>query len=447
MPIFNKLGRLAYSTGGLVLIQRSLQACFSLVTVFVIAYYLSPSMQGWYYGFLSLASLYVLFDLGTERALVARFARESVGLGEITFDVCEAINAEALRETLARSVRWYCLMASLFMACLWPLGIWFFSGVNTNNLASDWALPWVILVATTGGMLVMTPFLAFLEGIGFVKWVTRLRLLQALAGALFSWGCLINGSALWATLALAGSFCVVTVLGLVWRWPGLFRIGFSGLLPGLRHPAKLGILDSRVAVSWVCMYLTTQAYTLLLMRMDGPVSAGQFGLSMALVNMVGVLALSTAASRTAALSKMAKLGEGPSFSRGLYTDMVFFLAFFGCALIGFGFVQLWFPDNQFLSRILPLWELGLLFVFIFSVHLMGLFTVYLRSYLKEPLTKVQFFSTALLLPSTTVAASYFSSAGVVVVLFCGSVFMILPWAIFIFRAELKSILLSNPADS
>lgn len=428
------------SVSALIFAQRLLNAVFGLVTVGLIARCLDASMQGWYYTLLSLASLYTLFDLGLERALVTLFAKGSTGIRLVQPGSFQGESQDALVEYFLKATRWFFILAVLFVLLVMPLGIWFLDGIRQADTETHWLLPWVVLTFSTAGMLLMMPYLAFLEGLGWVQSVTVIRLVQGILSALLCWLLLFFDAGLWAPVSMSAAYCIV-LSGWLWRrWPDLMRLGLGSLL----HKYDWSLVREftaqwRVAISWICAYLTTQIYTLILMNVDGPTVAGQFGLTMALLNMVGVLALSTVSGRVAILGRLVQSG-GVDEIRSLWKkDVVFFLTFFVASFIGMLSVLWIFHDWSLLSRVLPTNELFCLFVFLFAFHMTNLFTAYLRPYLKEPLAKVQLMGTLIALPIAYWTALNYSSLGIVLTLLCAGLFFYIPWAAFIFKTEVEKL--------
>lgn len=423
--------------GWLVFLQRAAQALYGLITVLLIARCLTPEAQGWYYSFLSYASIYTLFDLGFSVALVPFFASffHEGGLsarGALSQSIADQLDCE-----LAQVLRWYVLIALAFVFLVLPTGIWFFSGISNNGDWSTWIGPWGILIAATGLMLFWMPLLALIEGAGYMAQITRIRFVQITLGSLACWTALYLGSGYWAATALAVSQALVFSVWLVLCWPDLLKRAVRLLCKVAANQNKLKKVPWRVAVAWVCAYLTSQVFTLMLMQMSGPVIAGQFALSLALVGMAGVLALSSMAGRVAYVGQAAAIKDWGVIEKTLRQDLIFFAGFYMLSCLGILGV-FWLLDGwDVLSRFLPLGQmLGLLF-FTFTIYLLNLLASYIRAFLKEPFTKIYVLGTLVSLPCAYLGARLYSSEGVVWVLVVIAAFWFLPAAIRVFRQELQ----------
>ena len=427
----------ANRVGWLVFLQRAFQAVYGLITVLLIARCLTPEAQGWYYSFLSYASIYTLFDLGFSVALVPFFARFFHAGGLLNRGVLTRPVSDQLDLELTQVLRWYVLIALAFIFIVLPTGIWFFSGISNNGDWRTWISPWGILIGATGIMLLWMPLLALIEGAGYMAQVTRIRLVQITLGSFACWTALYLGSGYWASTALAVSQALVFSIWLVCFWPELLKRALSLLCRTAANQNKLRRVPWRVAVAWVCAYLTSQIFTLMLMQMSGPVVAGRFALSLALVSMAGVLALSSMAGRVAYVGQAAAIKDWVVIERTLRQDLIFFAGFYLLSCLGILGVFWLFDGWDVLTKFLPLGQMfGLLF-FTFTIYLLNLLASYIRAFLKEPFAKIYLIGTLIALPCAYFGARLYSSEGVIWVLVAIAAFWFLPAAIRVFRHELQ----------
>ncbi|HEV2619919.1 MAG TPA: hypothetical protein VGU23_08270, partial [Acidobacteriaceae bacterium] len=108
---------------------RFWSALVALITVLLIARYLSPSQQGYYYTFFSLVALQIVFELGFSFVVLQLAAHERSQLtflpdGEVAGP---AIAHSRLASVLQKAVRWYSVAAVLMAVTVLPAGLYFFS--------------------------------------------------------------------------------------------------------------------------------------------------------------------------------------------------------------------------------------------------------------------------------------------------------------------------------
>src|SRR5271170_7916307 len=98
-----------------------------VATVLLIAHFLSPAQQGYYYTFSSLVALQVFFELGFSFVVMqlASHERARLTISEDGLVVGDWVSQARLASVLQTSLRWYSAMA-LMMACtLLPAGLYF----------------------------------------------------------------------------------------------------------------------------------------------------------------------------------------------------------------------------------------------------------------------------------------------------------------------------------
>ncbi len=277
------------------ILARSWSSFAGLITVALIARFLSPVEQGYYYTFGSLVALQIVFELGFSFVILQMASHERAHLtlssdGHITG---ESAAHSRLASVLQKTVRWYST-AALFLAVflLWA-GSHFFSAHAQSGLHNAWRTPWYVTVLAATLTFQLDPILSFLEGCGFVAHVARLRFAQAVTGSICAWLTLILHLGLFAPAAIIGANALVALvwllkrrtllLGLVRHDPGNHRI---------RWMNEVWPFQWRIAVSWLCGYFIFQLYNPVLFAFQGAVVAGQMGMSLSLANTLQAVSIS-----------------------------------------------------------------------------------------------------------------------------------------------------------
>jgi O-antigen/teichoic acid export membrane protein len=278
-----------------------------LVTVALIARFLSPSEQGYYYTFGSLIALQIVFELGFSFVILQMASHERAHL---TISPSEAISGDSvahdrLASVLQKTVRWYSTAAALLAVFLLTAGSYFFS---VHEHAGDhvfWRIPWYTAAMAATLTFQLDPFLSFMEGCGFVPNVARVRLAQAATGSSLAWMALVAHHGLFApAMVISGN------AGVAFIW--LFRRRHL-LLPLLRHDPgenrihwmkEVWTFQWRIAVSWLCGYFIFQLYNPVLFAYRGAVTAGQMGMSLSLANALISVAISWVNTKAAPFGAM-----------------------------------------------------------------------------------------------------------------------------------------------
>src|SRR6202795_450224 len=114
---------------GCTVLARLWSSAAGLVTVALIARFLSPAEQGYYYTFGSLVAVQIVFELGFSYVILQLASHERAELSiSIDYEISGAPIAHArLASVIQKSVRRYSVAAVIMAGALLPLGFYFFS--------------------------------------------------------------------------------------------------------------------------------------------------------------------------------------------------------------------------------------------------------------------------------------------------------------------------------
>lgn len=416
----------------LILAQRLWQGGAGLVTVVLIAHYLSLEQQGWYYGFLSLAALYTLFDLGLSQVLIQTAAHYSV---ELRWGERGSIRSGGARfaALLAGASRYYLGLALAFAAAIVPVGWLLFSSAAAT--LPDWMLQWSAIGLATAVSLAPLPFLALVEGSGAITSTYGVRLVQGIAGALATWAALLGGAGVWAALMAPLAAALVPSLWLALRRPGLMKIAASPAGTRIDWRQEIWPLQWRLGLSWLAGYLLTQMQILLLLLLRGPEEAGQMGLSLALGNMVGLVALSWVSRH------VPSMGQAVAARDWIRLDQLFrrdFAISCGMFVLGAGalcVVHLLLGGTDYITRVLPFWPFCGLMAALLLTHIVGLLALHLRSFRREPLVGTVVVGGIATFALAAFGASMVGATGAIAALLVVQAAFVLPVSVVIWRRK------------
>jgi hypothetical protein len=381
-------------------VGKGFQILAGPITLILIAHYLSPAEQGFYYTFTSVVNLQIFFELGMSFVILQFASHEKAALNWENGRKLEgdSIAKERLASLLRLSIKWYGIIAILAITILTPVGISFLSS-NKAAIDVSWQLPWILVVISSGGMLFLSPLLSFLEGCGLVAEIAYMRVAQAVLSSFFLWAALIFNTNLFAAAA-------PNLIGFIWIGSWLYRkyrYLFVDLLdhrkyqPGIERKVKsiswrheIFPLQWRIALSWLSGYFIFSLFTPILFMFHGPVVAGKMGMSLSLSSAITGLALSWISTKS---SPFGSLIAAKKYNE---LDRLFFPALWqstgvailgGTVLCGIVFV-LDYIHHPFSSRVVDLLPLALLSLSsICNVYISGL-AIYLRAHKKEPFLSV-----------------------------------------------------------
>lgn len=397
-----------------VLAQRAWQAAAGVVTLGLVAHFLTPVEQGYFYTLASIAALYMALDMGLSTALVQLSAREFAGLvwGEAG-EVSGAAPARFLA-LIRLSLRWYGAAALVFLLA-YPAGIAFLGDGNVG-LHYDWRGPWALLVCAAAAGLVFLPALALVEGSGNVAEAYAVRLFQGLIGALAAWTVLVLGGGLYAVAVAPVAAAVVAGVWIFSRRRRMVAQAFREPPGGFRWQAEVWPLQWRIGASWLAGYALVLMHAPLLFRTQGAVAAGRMGVTMTVANTLSLLALAWLTARIPAMARAASTRDWVDLDRIYWRAFRISAIVFVAGAILFMLIRVALEATAYGERFLPVAESAGLVIAAGFYHLSAMFAAYLRTHSREPFLWPSLIGAGMTAAAAVYVAPRWGSAGVVAVL-------------------------------
>lgn len=391
-----------------------------LVTVALIARFLTPAEQGYYYTFGSLVALQIVFELGFSFVILQMASHERAHLtitanGKVEGD--EIAHAR-LASVLQKSVRWYSAAALLLVVALLLAGGHFFAAHQQAGAVVHWRMAWYATAIAAAITFQIDPVLSFMEGCGFVANVARVRFAQAVTGSLLAWAALAAHHGLFAPAMVISGNAIVALTWLAGRRRRM-------LIDLLRHdPASHRVhwlrevwhFQWRIAVSWLCGYFIYQLFNPVLFAYRGAVAAGQMGMSLSLANALQSVAVAWLNTKAAPFGSMIARREFGQLDRMFFRSLKQSAAVYGLGAVCLvaGAVALNAEHLRFSQRLLSPGLLGVLLlstminVFVFAEAL------YLRAHKQEKFLLNSVLGAVLVSGCTLVLGKFYGAAGMVV---------------------------------
>lgn len=378
------------------ILSRIIQAGGGVITLLVVARCLTKVEQGYYYTFGSILAIQVFFELGLSNIITQFVAHENVHLkwnNNISFIGSEE-SSSRLSSLLRFTIKWFSVIALLLFVGLLISGYVFFNKFGKENVDVNWYFPWIILSITTSLSLMMSPLLAFFEGLGKVKEVARIRLVQQiiqlfLVLLFFSLGFKLFSAPVAAILA----FLVIPIwilfgpkirlLKFVWNKLSMWEVNYR---------LEIFPYQWKIALSWISGYFIFQLFNPVLFATDGAVVAGQMGMTLTVLNSIFSLAFSWISTKIPVFSNLIAKKEYEDldnlFNKTLiqstllnilavvtFFSIIFALRHFNIKINGKNFA------DRFLSFI------PMIYMIIPTIlnHIIGSWATYLRCHKKEPM--------------------------------------------------------------
>lgn len=428
-------------------LSRVIQAGGGVLTLLFVAKCLTKVEQGYYYTFGSILAIQIFFELGLSGIITQFVAHENANLtwnNRISFSGSEE-SSSRLASLLRFTVKWFAVISVLLFFGLLIVGHVFFSKYGKGNVDINWHIPWMILSVTTSLSLMVSPILAFFEGLGRVKEVARIRMIQqavqlSFVLILFSMGFKLFS----APVAAIVSFSIVPLwiffgkkrklVTFIWNKIGDWNVNYR---------LEIFPYQWKIALSWVSGYFIFQLFNPVLFATEGAVVAGQMGMTLTVLNSIFVLAFSWMTTKVPVFSGLIAQKEYEKldslFNKTLIQSTLLNLTAL-TTLFGIVFAMRHFEikigGKNFADRFLDYLPMFFMMVPILLNHIIGSWATYLRCHKKEPML-VQSVVIGILCSFSTVGLGhYFGVIGITL----GYMFLTvigLVWTYFIFVNKRK----------
>lgn len=313
------------------------------VTVLIIPFGLSPTMQGYYYAFASILALQIFFELGLNQVIMQLVSREAahIKFEEEGLLIGSIDKLDHLYGLVVFIRRWYLVAAIVFALSVGICGWMFFSFQNNAEPINEWLPAWFLLVGLTSVNLYLSPKLAIVEGTGAVGEVARLRLHQSIIGNILLWTLLLNGADLWAVISIPLVSTIVTPIWLSKKAPWLSTLN-SRIKINWRQ--EIFPLQWRIGVSWMSGYLIFQLFTPIVFSFHGAMEAGRLGMAIAIFNAVTNLGMSWVGAKAPLftmlitrkeLAEVKSIFKRCTLQAAIITGILGFIVYFAVCLLVF----------------------------------------------------------------------------------------------------------------
>ncbi|MDO9276315.1 MAG: polysaccharide biosynthesis protein [Lutibacter sp.] len=427
------------------ILARVIQAGGGIFTLIFIAKCLTVVEQGYYYTFGSILAIQIFFELGLSGIITQFVAHENANLvwnDKISFKGAEE-SSSRLSSLLQFTVKWFGVIAILLFFGLLIAGYFFFSVFGKNDVDVNWQIPWVILSITTSLSLMVSPILAFFEGLGRVKEVAQIRMIQQivqLSLVLFFFS--IGFKLFSAPIAAIAAFAIVPVWVLLGTKMKLLRF-IWGKLGEWKVNYRLEIFPFqwKIALSWISGYFIFQLFNPVLFATEGAVVAGQMGMTLTVLNSIFSLAFSWISTKVPIFSRLIAQKDYMQldglFNKTLIQSVIlnaFGLTVFFVLIFILRYFDIKIGDKNFADRFLHFIPMLFMMVPIMLNHVIASWATYLRCHKREPMLAQSIVIGVLCSISTITLGKYFGVIGMTLgYMIITSISFI--WTYFIFKIK------------
>jgi O-antigen/teichoic acid export membrane protein len=418
----------------------------NVISAILVIKFLSIEEQGFYYTFGSLAAVQIFFELGLNGIITQFVAHENAKLqwdGE-AIKAGDEKNKSRLSSLLHFCIKWYLFFSTILIFVLIITGIYFFKSYSFNNNQINWIAPWVLLAITTSFNLLISPIIAFIQGLGKVKEIANFQLIAQILRLVIVFASLLLGFKLYV-LGIGNLVLFITMFIFVMAKFMVHLIGVWNIknIEKVDYFKEIFPYQWKIALSWLSGYFIFQLFNPVLFATEGPKVAGQMGLTLTALN--GILTLSFAWMTTkiplfSTLIANKNYQELDTvFNKSLKQSILinsFLLIFFYSFIYVLRNLGIKIGVTLISDRFIPFLPLFFMMCTILLNLIVSSWATYLRCHKKEPYLLNSIVAGVLSAASTIILGKYYGLLGISAGYLLLNILMF-PWAYKIFTDKRK----------
>ena len=395
----------------------------NLLTLGLIVKVLTPIEQGYFFTFGSLISVQIFFELGLNGIIVQFIAHESANVITDGKSLIGNNNSISRISSLFKfSLKWYLFFSILLFFTLIFWGKYFFSNFSNIHDSVNWQFPWLLISFSTFLSLIITPFSAFLIGIGEINLALRSQMFQQFIKVLTLILLLFFKFNLYAI----GISTILSILPLVYLYFFKRRSYFIFLknytiVEKISYNNEILPLQWKIALSWISGYFIFQLFNPILFAREGAIMAGKMGITLSILNAISSISLVWVSTKSQIFSnyiakkKFKELDVlfNKSILQATFVMVCLFTIFFlifHCISIS----DIHIFGKSLSNRFLPNSAILIMsFTILFNLWISAI-AIYLRSHKKEPFLILSITSAILCSISITIFGKIFGLYGMII---------------------------------
>jgi hypothetical protein len=378
------------------LLARTLQGVMMLAAGAAVVCCLSLDQQGYFFSFMSFGALLQMGDFGLSYAVLNN-ANHLSSIGQ----------RSRLAGLFSRAIWLNCGTSLLLAVVVGLTGFQVFSaGRNTSELTRlVWLYPWISFVCAMFLAQLTAPGISFVEGGISVVAAWRFRFLQELLSGpvlilLFSYG-----FGLWSLVLFWISRFVVSA---TWLWMTKPPFDAATSFTWREWYTEVWPFQWKMGLSALSGFLVFQAINPIVLAEQGLKAAGQFGFSLAIMNMVLMVTTVWPISKAAHYANLLSTRQFQKLRRSFREVTLLSTLFAFCSAMGISIILWWFTHIRLphVDRLADWFTTTALLATGVLHHIVCCFAVLLRAERREPLLWVSVIGGMLTLPVLWIPAHY-----------------------------------------
>lgn len=416
----------------------------NIITVVLVVKYLNSTEQGFYFTFGSIVAIQIFFELGLNGIITQYVAHEASNLIWENKNILSGASKfrSRLSSLLHFSVQLYLFFASALVVSLIIVGFIFFNKYDSTGGMVSWIIPWLLLSIGTGINLIVSPVIAFVQGLGKIKEIAKTQLMVLIFRYSIVWGSFVFGAKLFVLgiSVISSALLLIVIIAILYR-KLLTNIWNTVIIEKVHYRTEIFPYQWKIALSWISGYFIFQLFNPVLFATEGAVVAGQMGMTLAALNGILSLSLAWITTKVPLFSGLIAQKDFSQldniFNKTLKQSVLInFVALVLLAVVIFliRFFEIELSGKLLGNRFLNYLPMLFMMVPVFLNQFTASWATYLRCHKQEPFLINSILGGILCVLSTVLLGKYYGVIGVTSG-YCILSLLMFPWGYYIFRTK------------
>ena len=392
-----------------------------LVVGATVIWRISPDEQGYFFSFMSFGALLQMGDFGLSYAVLHN-ANHLSSIGQ----------KSRLAGLFSRAIGLNSITSLVSSIVVGLIGVQLFSAAQQTSDFPQlvWFYPWMCFVGAIFLAQLIVPGIAFVEGgvSAVVAW--RFRFFQELSSGPVLVFCLAYGFGLWS---LAVFWVCRFAMSATWLWRHKPRSNDSVAFSHGEWRREVWPFQWKIGLSALSGFLVFQAINPIVLAEQGPKVAGQFGFSLAIMNMVLMVTTVWPISKAAHYGNLISTVRFKQLRHSFLEVTLHSTLLSLCAAIGISSILWWLAHIRMahVDRLADWFTTSTLMAAAVVHHIVYCLAVLLRAERREPLLWINLIGGTLTVIALWLSAHFGNPHGIAATnLACAFVGMVLVYVIF-----------------
>lgn len=356
-------------------------------TLILIPLYLTEQIQGYWFLYLSLATLTVLADLGFSNIILQFSAHEFAFLSfnEKGTLIGAKKNLKKIGSLFRFSIKWISIVCCTVFPIMYIIGLWF---LKRDGVLDRFILSWTIFSVASVINFFSYSLMSFIEGMNRIYTIQIFKLFITITNTVILILILLLGGNIYALVLSSFISGLLSLLALGFKFFKLFK-QILHLSNNYAYPWKNEILPlfTKYALSFASGYFIFSIFVPVMQYYRGPVDAGKIGISITLVTAIFSLSNIWIYTITPQMNILVSQNEksllDSLFSKRLTYAAITYLGISLIFILANSLLKNYWIFPRIFSRFLSLQGILILMLCYFFQLLINSWATYIRAFKKE----------------------------------------------------------------